>query len=118
MRSTGSSITRSTPADPTDCTEISNLTVNESAKLKSGSGYVQPYNALAPVEAKHQIIVHAEPIGIRLDYPVASNRLSTASPCRRRAAETYRPKCKSVAGMRNSPKGTHNPPHACKRGLQ
>jgi transposase len=41
----------------------SNITDNESAKLKSGSGYVQGYNALALVDAKHQIIVHAEPIG-------------------------------------------------------
>lgn len=41
----------------------SNITDNESAKLKSGSGYIQGYNALALVDAKHQIIVHAEPIG-------------------------------------------------------
>ena len=41
----------------------SNITDNESAKLKSGSGYLQGYNALAVVDAKHQIIVHAEAIG-------------------------------------------------------
>jgi transposase len=41
----------------------SNITDNESAKLKSGSGYIQGYNALALVDAKHQIIVHAEPVG-------------------------------------------------------
>ncbi len=41
----------------------SNLTDNQSAKLKSGSGYIQGYNGLALVDAKHQIIVHAEPIG-------------------------------------------------------
>lgn len=41
----------------------SNITDNESAKLKSGRGYIQGYNALALVDAKHQIIVHTEPIG-------------------------------------------------------
>jgi len=41
----------------------SNISDNESAKLKSGSGYVQGYNALALVDAKHQLVVHAEPIG-------------------------------------------------------
>jgi hypothetical protein len=41
----------------------SNVTDNESAKLKSGSGYLQGYNALAVVDADHQIIVHADAIG-------------------------------------------------------
>ena len=41
----------------------SNITDNESAKLKSGSGFIQGYNALAMVDAKHQIIVAAEPVG-------------------------------------------------------
>jgi hypothetical protein len=38
----------------------SNITDNESAKLKSGSGYIQGYNARALVDAKHQIIVHTD----------------------------------------------------------
>ena len=41
----------------------SNITDNQSAKLKSASGYIQGYNALALVGAKHQIIVDAEPVG-------------------------------------------------------
>jgi transposase len=41
----------------------SNITDNDSAKLKSGSGYIQGYNALALVDAKRQFIVHAEPVG-------------------------------------------------------
>ena len=44
----------------------SNVTDNESAKLKAGSGFIQGYNALALVDAKHQIVVHAEPIGQEL----------------------------------------------------
>ena len=40
-----------------------NITDNHSATLKSGSGYLQGYNALAMVDAKHQIVLHAEPVG-------------------------------------------------------
>jgi transposase len=41
----------------------SNITDNESAKLHSSHGMIQGYNALALVDAKHQIIVAAEPVG-------------------------------------------------------
>ncbi len=41
----------------------SNITDNQSATLKTGSGYIQGYNALAMVDAKHQIVLHAEPVG-------------------------------------------------------
>jgi transposase len=41
----------------------SNITDNESAKLHSSHGMIQGYNALAMVDAKHQIIVAAEPVG-------------------------------------------------------
>ena len=40
-----------------------NITDTESATLKSGSGSLQGYNALAMVDAKHQIVLHAEPVG-------------------------------------------------------
>lgn len=40
-----------------------NITDNESAKLHSSHGMIQGYNALALVDAKHQIIVAAEPVG-------------------------------------------------------
>ena len=39
------------------------ITDNHSAKLKSGAGYLQGYNALALVDAKHQIVLHTEPVG-------------------------------------------------------
>jgi transposase len=48
----------------------SNLTDNESAKLKSSSGFLQGYNGLALVDSKHQIIVHAEPIGQISEAPL------------------------------------------------
>jgi transposase len=38
----------------------SNLTDNQSAKMPSSHGVIQGYNAQALVDAKHQIIVHAE----------------------------------------------------------
>ncbi len=41
----------------------SNITDNESAKLHSSHGMIQGYNALAMVDAKHQISVAAEPVG-------------------------------------------------------
>jgi transposase len=41
----------------------SNLTDNESAKLKTSTGYIQGYNALALTDSKHQIVVNAYAIG-------------------------------------------------------
>lgn len=41
----------------------SNVTDNESAKLKTSHGIVQGYNANAMVDENHQIIVHAEAFG-------------------------------------------------------
>ena len=41
----------------------SNITDNESAKMKTGHGVIQGYNGLALVDAKHQIVVHAEAFG-------------------------------------------------------
>ena len=38
----------------------SNLTDNQSAKMPSSHGVIQGYNAQALVDAKHQVIVHAE----------------------------------------------------------
>jgi hypothetical protein len=40
----------------------SNVTDNESAKLKGSHGTIQGYNALALVDAKQQVIVAAEPV--------------------------------------------------------
>jgi len=41
----------------------SNLTDNESAKMKSAHGVIQGYDGVAAVDAKHQIVVHAEAFG-------------------------------------------------------
>jgi transposase len=41
----------------------SNITDNESAKMKTSHGVVQGYNGLALVDAKHQVVVHAEAFG-------------------------------------------------------
>jgi transposase len=41
----------------------SNLTDNESAKMKTAKGVIQGYNGVAAVDSKHQIIVHAEAYG-------------------------------------------------------
>lgn len=41
----------------------SNLTDNESAKMKTGRGVIQGYDGVAMVDAKHQVVVHAEAHG-------------------------------------------------------
>jgi transposase len=41
----------------------SNLTDNESAKMKSSHGVIQGYDGVAAVDQKHQVVVHAEAFG-------------------------------------------------------
>jgi len=41
----------------------SNITDNDSAKMKTAKGVIQGYNGVAAVDSKHQIIVHAEAYG-------------------------------------------------------
>jgi hypothetical protein len=41
----------------------SNITDNDSAKMVSSKGVIQGYDGLAMVDAKHQIVVHAEAFG-------------------------------------------------------
>ena len=41
----------------------SNITDNESAKMKSSRGIIQGYNGVTTVDSKHQVIVHAEAFG-------------------------------------------------------
>lgn len=54
-------------------TEIqSNVTDNESAKMKSSHGIIQGYNAHAMVAAEHQIVVHAEAFGEAEDGAAAA----------------------------------------------
>jgi len=42
---------------------ISNITDNQSAKLKTSGGHIQGYNGLAVADKKNQIILNAKPIG-------------------------------------------------------
>jgi len=60
-------------------TEIqSNVTDNESAKMKTSHGILQGYNAQAMVDSKHQIIVSAEAFGEGGDSGAASAMLKGA----------------------------------------
>jgi len=60
----------------------SNITDNDSAKLKTSEGYIQGYNALALTDAKHQIVVNAYPIGRQFEgdelKPFLKDALHTA----------------------------------------
>jgi transposase len=46
----------------------SNLTDNESAKMKTAHGVIQGYNSQALIDAKHQVIIHAEAFGRGQDH--------------------------------------------------
>ena len=46
----------------------SNVTDNESAKMKTSHGVIQGYNSQALIDAKHQVIIHAEAFGRGQDH--------------------------------------------------
>jgi transposase len=46
----------------------SNITDNESAKMKTSHGVIQGYNGVAVVDGKHQVIVHAEAFGAAQEH--------------------------------------------------
>lgn len=48
---------------PSGRVKKSNITDNESAKMLSSKGVIQGYDGVAMVDAKHQIVVHAEAFG-------------------------------------------------------
>ena len=48
----------------------SNITDNESAKMKTSHGVIQGYNGVAVVDDKHQVIVHAEAFGAGQEHDV------------------------------------------------
>jgi hypothetical protein len=48
----------------------SNITDNESAKMKTSKGVIQGYNGVAVVDAKHQVIVSAEAFGAAQEHDV------------------------------------------------
>ena len=56
----------------------SNVTDNESAKMKSSHGIIQGYNANAMVDEKHQVIVHAQAFGEGDDGALAEPMLRGA----------------------------------------
>jgi transposase len=60
----------------------SNLTDNESAKLKTSAGYIQGYNALALSDSRHQIVLNAYAIGRQFEgdelQPFLTQSLHTA----------------------------------------
>ena len=46
----------------------SNLTDNESAKMKTAHGVIQGYNSQALIDGKHQVIIHAQAFGRGQDH--------------------------------------------------
>jgi hypothetical protein len=46
----------------------SNLTDNESAKMKTAHGVIQGYNSQALIDGRHQVIIHAEAFGRGQDH--------------------------------------------------
>jgi transposase len=46
----------------------SNITDNESAKMKTSHGVIQGYNGVAVVDSRHQVIVHAEAFGAAQEH--------------------------------------------------
>ena len=46
----------------------SNVTDNDSAKMKTAHGVIQGYNSQALIDAKHQVIIHGEAFGNGQDY--------------------------------------------------
>ena len=46
----------------------SNITDNESAKMKTSHGVIQGYDGLAVVDGKHQVVVHAEAFGAAQEH--------------------------------------------------
>ena len=56
----------------------SNITDNESCKMKSSHGAIQGYNAQALVDKKHQVILHAEAFGESQDHHLVPPMLDGA----------------------------------------
>jgi transposase len=46
----------------------SNITDNDSAKMKSSHGVIQGYDGVAAVDSKHQVVVHAEAFGVAQEH--------------------------------------------------
>jgi transposase len=46
----------------------SNITDNESAKIKTSHGVIQGYDGVAVIDGKHQVVVHAEAFGVAQEH--------------------------------------------------
>jgi hypothetical protein len=46
----------------------SNITDNDSAKIKTSHGVIQGYDGVAVIDSKHQVIVHAEAFGVAQEH--------------------------------------------------
>jgi hypothetical protein len=46
----------------------SNITDNESAKIKTSHGVIQGYDGVAVIDGKHQVVVHAEVFGVAQEH--------------------------------------------------
>ncbi len=46
----------------------SNITDNESAKMKTSQGVIQGYDGVATADSKHQVVVHAEAFGVAQEH--------------------------------------------------
>jgi hypothetical protein len=46
----------------------SNITDNDSAKIKTSHGVIQGYDGVAVIDSKHQVIVHAEAFGAAQEH--------------------------------------------------
>lgn len=46
----------------------SNITDNESAKMKTSQGVIQGYDGVAAADSKHQVVVHAEAFGVAQEH--------------------------------------------------
>ena len=60
----------------------SNLTDNESAKMKSAHGIIQGYDGVATVDAKHQIVVHAEAFGEAQEHDLLVPMIEGTRACK------------------------------------
>jgi hypothetical protein len=69
----------------------SNVTDNESAKMKCSRGVIQGYNNIAVVDDKHQIIVHARSHGTAEDGKLLRSSIEGAQENMRAATGTKKP---------------------------
>jgi transposase len=69
----------------------SNITDNESAKMKTSHGVIQGYTGVAAVDSKHQVVVHAEAFGQGQEHgvikPILEGLRETFQPAGREALQ-------------------------------